>query len=551
MPERRILSIWFPRLGAERLLRRLDLPEDAPFAVLRDTGQMQVLSSLSAAAEEAGVRVGQPLRDAHAICAGLLTRECAPQAEAAFLDALARWAGRFSPWVGVDRPDGLLLDVTGCTHLFGGEDAMLAQVMSGARDLGLSARCGMAGTVGAAWALARYAGTVPGATRSGDAIDQEARATRSRAAKRRHWERGGAAPATSPPGAPTPRIAAPGRAHGALSPLPVAALRLEAETVEALSRLGLRRIGDLLGQPRAPLARRFGRALVHRLDQAMGAAPEPVSALRTAPRLATRLTLPEPVGLEADLAAALDRLVPRLCTLLSAQGQGARQVRLQAFRCDGQIQVVEVGLARASDAPERIRPLLAAKLDRIDPGFGIDMLRLEATGHEPLEPRTQPGHLAAGAAAHARGTSETEMEDLIARIGVRIGLEAITRRHPAGTHIPEKSAQVLAAAWSDPAAGWPYPAHARPFLIWPPEAVQAHDAPGPVVRFRWRGRDHDLAEVSGPERICPEWWLDEPDWRSGQRDYWQVLTTRGDRLWIYYAYGAALSAGWFCHGSFC
>lgn len=550
MPERRILSLWFPRLGAERLLRRLALPGDAPFAVVRETGQMQVLDSLSQPAEAAGLRVGQPLRDAHAMCATLVTRAQTPQAEAAFLEALARWAGKFSPWVAMERPDALMLDVTGCTHLFSGEEGLMAQITAETVDLGLTARCGMAGTVGAAWALARYAGATPGSNRSGDAIDQEARATRSRAAKRRHWERGGTAPAQMTPEAVTARIAPPGRAHGALSALPVAALRLEPATVEALARLGLRHIGDLLGQPRAPLARRFGRGLVHRLDQAIGAAPEPVSPAREAPRFATRLTLPDPIGLEADMLAGLDRLVPRLCELLTAQGQGARQVRLQAIRCDGTTDFVEAGLSRATDAPDRIRPLLAMKLEEIDAGFGIDTLRLEAVRVEPLEPRRMAGHLEAGEAAHARLSQDTGLEDLTTRIGARIGLDAITRRHPVSSHIPEKTAQVLAAAWSDPAESWPMPDTARPLLLWRPEPVLAPDTPHPAARFRWRGRDHDLAEARGPERIAPEWWLDEPDWRSGQRDYWQVVTTRGDRLWLYYAHGATMSSGWFCHGSF-
>ncbi|WP_135502240.1 Y-family DNA polymerase [Roseovarius aestuariivivens] len=550
MPERRILSVWFPRLGAERLLRRLALPHDVPFAVVRETGQMQVLISLSPAAEAAGLRVGQPLRDAHAMCAALLTRLQTPQEEAAFLDVLARWAGKFSPWVAVEQPDALMLDVTGCAHLFGGEEGLMARVTEEAGDLGLTARCGMAGTVGAAWALARYAGAAPGATRSGDAIDQEARATRSRAAKRRHWERGGAAPAQGTPTAVTGRIAAPGKAHGALSPLPVAALRLDPETVEALARLGLRRVGDLLGQPRAPLARRFGRGLVHRLDQAIGAAPEPVSPARDAPRFATRLTLPEPIGLRTDLHAGLDRLVPRLCALLAAQGQGARQLRLEAFRADGTMTCVEAGLARASDVPDRILPLLAMKLEEIDAGFGIDVLRLEAVRVEPLETRRMSGHLEAGAAVRARLAQDTGVEDLTARIGARIGLEAITRRHPVSSHIPEKTAQVLAAAWSEPATGWPAPPGDRPLLIWRPEPVQAPDTPHLAARFRWRGRDHDLAEARGPERIAPEWWLDEPDWRSGVRDYWQVITAGGERLWLYYAHGAAMSSGWFCQGSF-
>ena len=545
MRARRILSVWFPRLGAERLLRRLGLGEETPFAVVRDSGQAQVLSSVSRGAEAAGLWPGQPLRDAHAICAHLVTRAQEPQAEAAFLDALARWAGRFSPWVAVERPDALLIDITGCAHLFGGEEAMVERVMRDAAGLGLSARCGLADTIGAAWALARYAGAAPGAMRSGDAIAQEARATRGRAAKRRCC---GAA--LSARGEDVPRIAPPGRAHSLLASLPVAALRLEPAQVEALAKLGLRRVGDLLGQPRAPLARRFGRGLIERLDQAIGAVPEPVSPAAAPPRFATRLTLPEPIGLRDDMLAALDRLAARLCALLREQGQGARRLRLQAGRVDGSVQVIEAGLARAGDSPECIRPLLAPRLEEIDAGFGIEMLRLEAVQTEPLHARTVTGHAEATAQARARSDRGAAVADLIGRLGGRIGMEAITRCHPVSSHIPEKCAQVLAAAWSEPAGDWPAPAVPRPLMLWRPEPVMAPDTPRLAPAFRWRGRRHRLAGARGPERIAPEWWLDEPDWRSGVRDYWEVVTKGGEKLWLFYAHGAAKSSGWFCQGRF-
>jgi len=554
MPARRILSVWFLRLGAERLLRRLGEIGDAPFAVAGDDGRMQVLSSLSPAAEAAGLHPGQPLRDAQAMCPALVTRPRIPQAEAEFLAALARWAGRFSPWVAVQAPDGLVMDITGCAHLFGGEAAMMARLTREAGTLGLSALCGLADTPGAAWALARFTGAAPVPGRTGDIIDQEARATRARAARRPRRERGGPGPA--PPDARSgpaggTRIAAPGRTHGALADLPVAALRLEADVVAQLTRLGLRRIGDLTGQPRAPLARRFGRGLVLRLDQALGQVPEPVSPAGPRPRYATRLSLPEPIGLSEDILAALDRLVPRLCTLLRDRGQGARELRLQVFRADGTAQAVTVGLARAADRPERLRPLLEMKIAGIDAGFGIDMLRLEATRVEPLHDRETAGHAAATRAARDHAAQKDGVADLVGRIGARIGLDAITRRHPAGSHIPEKTARVLAAAWSDPAPGrWPAPPAPRPLLLWRPEPVGAPDRPDPPARFRWRGRLHGLCAATGPERIAPEWWLDEPDWRSGVRDYWQVVTDRGARLWLFYAHGGSMSAGWFCQGSF-
>ena len=328
----------------------------------------------------------------------------------------------------------------------------------------------------------------------------------------------------------------------------MAALRLEPEQVRKLNGLGLRRIGDLLAQPRGPLARRFGQGLMLRLDQAIGVVPEPVSPGTPPPRFATRLTLPEPIGLQDDVKAALERMVPRLCQLLEDKGKGARHVCLQAWRSDGTMSWT--GLARATDEPDRILPLLVMRLEELEAGFGIDMLRLEATQSEPLSRRTIVGHLEATEAARQRMAQDTRLDDLIGRLGGRIGLEAMTRYHPASSHIPEKTAKTLAAAWSEPAGDWPMPPTPRPLLIWRPEPVNAPDHPALPQSFRWRGRDHALTEARGPERIAPEWWLDEPEWRSGVRDYWHVITARGERLWLYYAHGGTMSSGWFCQGCF-
>jgi len=555
MPNRRILSLWFPRLGAERVMRAARGVPDGPLGIVAERANAQVISSLNDAATAAGLQVGQPVRDAHAMCAGLVTRIRNVPAEAAFLAALRRWAGRFSPWVAEEAPDGLVIDLTGCAHLFGGEAALQELIEADCGDMGLSVHSGIADTLGAAWALARYAGQAAGSQRSGDAIAQEARATRARAVKRRHWTRGGAAPQVGVTRAgvtrdSTVRIAPPGQSYGALAPLPVAALRLDGDTNTQLSRLGLRRIGDLLGQPRAGLARRFGKGLVLRLDQAMGSAPEPVSPARPPHHFAVRLTLPEPIGLKDDLLAGIDRMLPRLCAQLTDKGRGVRALRFEAHRSDQRAEVITVGLARPAQDPARIRPLLELKLDQVDAGFGIDMLRIEAIESEPVHTRASVGHLQAGRTVSERLAGNTGLDDLIGRLGARVGLEAITRRHPASSHIPEKTAQVLAAAWSAPASDWPGSRNPRPLLLWPPEPVHAPDGAMVPAAFRWRGRDWDLALATGPERIAPEWWLDDPNWRSGIRDYWVVSTGQGDRLWLYYGHGGTMSPGWFCQGRF-
>ena len=543
MQPKRILSLWFPRLGAERLLRAARGLPDAPFAVIEQAKRMQRISSVSVLAQGAGLYPGQPLRDALALCPALVTQARDPAAEASFLTHLRRWAGQYSPLVAEQPPDTLVLDVTGCAHLLGGEAAMLDRIGTALERMGLSVQAGLADTPGAAWALARHAGRNPAADRSGDAIRQEARATRSRAANRpqdRMLAQSGTTFA--------PAIAPAGQTHSAIARLPVAALRLEPDTAAQLTRLGLRQIGDLTGQPRAALARRFGKALVLRLDQALGRAAEPITPARPDTGFATRISLPDPIGLEDDMLAALDRLLPRLCDMLRDKRQGARTVRLEAYRSDGQRQDITLTLARATHDPARIRPLLATRLCQIDAGFGIDMFRLGAVRTEPLQDSQRSGHLDA---AYTGGAARnTALEDLINRIGARIGMEAITRHHPGNSHIPEKSAQVLAAAWSEHASHWPAPAAPRPLLLWRPESVTAPDTPDPPARFRWRRRDLALACAQGPERIAPEWWLDDPDWRSGTRDYSTVTTACGARLWLFFAHGAAMSRGWFCHGGF-
>jgi protein ImuB len=226
-------------------------------------------------------------------------------------------------------------------------------------------------------------------------------------------------------------------------------------------------------------------------------------------------------------------------------------VALHAYRSDHSVEVIEVGLARPSFDPQRLRPLLEMKIDSIDAGFGIDMLRLVATRVEPLYEADAAGHIQAGEAVRDRLNKANALDDLMGRLGARVGLEAIRRLHPASSHIPEKAHKVMAAAWSEPHDGpWPPPSNPRPMVMWHPEPVHAPAIPRLPETFRWRGQDLARLRALGPERIAPEWWLDDPNWRTGTRDYWVTDTTDGQRLWLFFAHGGAMSRGWFCQGSF-
>lgn len=486
--ERRIVSLWFPRLASDRALRAR--PADGPFALTLAQDNADRLHCLNPQAEAAGLYRGMTLADARAFCPGLQSRPADPVGDRRFLQMLRRWATRYCPWVGLEGEDGLVLDITGAAHLFGGEAMMLADMRHRLGRAGIALRIGLADTRGAAWALA-------------------------------HYHEG---------------QAAPGQALAALARLPVAALRLEERTVIPLQRLGLRTVGDLAGAARAPLARRFGPGLLLRLDQALGRQPEEISPLADPPHYGVRLTLPEPVGLTADVMAGTARLLDRLCATLAAQQAGARVLQLTLRRVDRDSRQVELRLARPLRDPARILPLFQRGIAEVDAGFGIDQMRLAAMVVESL-PARQLSHVGS-----RRGD---RLADLITRIGTRIGLENIRRFLPADSHIPERAFLVAPAAFSEPGTGWASP-RPRPLLLFSPEPVTGRDS-RPPRQFRWRGETLATARATGPERIAPEWWLEDEGWRSGLRDYWLVETRQGRRLWLFFT---PQRPGWFVQGEF-
>ncbi|MEP6288304.1 MAG: DNA polymerase Y family protein, partial [Marinomonas sp.] len=319
---RRVVSLWFPRLATDRVLRQC--PVDGPFVLTLKHKNANRVYCLNIQATNQGLHQGMPYADARAFCLNLHSRVANPELDQRFLHTLRRWATRYCPWVGLEGKDGLVMDITGAAHLFGGEDRMLADMRARLLRTGLSVQIGCADTRGAAWALAH------------------------------HGE----------------GIAAAGDMLPALAPLPVAALRIEDQMSVTLQRLGLRCIGDLAQAARAPLTRRFGPALLHRLDQALGAQAEEVSPYADPPHYAVRITLPEPIGVLSDVMAGTERLLMQLCAKLKTQEMGARKLCLDLRRVDQDHQQAELRLARPLRDPQRILPLFERGLKDIDAGFG-------------------------------------------------------------------------------------------------------------------------------------------------------------------------------------
>jgi protein ImuB len=372
---------------------------------------------------------------------------------------------------------------------------------------GLQARTGLADTPGCAWAVARYG------------------------------ER---------------RLVPPGAQRAAMRPLPLAALRIDPETVTALAQAGLKSIADIIDRPRAPLAARFGQGLLRRLDQALGCEDEAITPRLPLPSYAAERRFAEPIALQDDVLGTIGHLAQELGHVMERREKGARLLQAALFRTDGKVHRIEVTAGQPLRDPKRIQRLFVERLgaigDECDPGFGYDVIRLSALTVEHIDP-VQSGL--------ADEYHANELADLIDRLSTRFGARRLTRQVPCNTHIPEFAVANIPAqlARPDDIALTGRDAPPRPLRLFArPEPIEtiAEVPDGPPARFRWRHVLHEVAAVEGPERIAMEWWRDE-DGHALTRDYFRVESKQGARIWLYREglYGRETpTPRWFLHGLF-
>ncbi|SMY09142.1 Y-family DNA polymerase [Flavimaricola marinus] len=506
---RRILSLHLPNFAMERwqreAARRGDaLPEDLPQALAIEGQHGPIIHALNRAAALAGVHLGARVVDMRALVPTLKVEYADTGADRAALGRLMLWARRWCPWTALDGAAGLVMDTTGSDHLWGGEAAMLREIEGRLGSLGLSSSLAIAPTHGAAWALARMGGVR-------EVCDAEGLALR-------------------------------------MAPLPVRALRLDGETVLLLKRLGLKTIGELAAVPRLSLARRFSRAALPgnpllRLDQMMGTLAEPVSAPDDPPRFAVQSALAEPVQ---DPTPHLPALCAELCDGMAAAGFGARRISLTIYRSDGEVSTVEAAASQPSRDPGHLMRLFDGKLDRIDPGFGFDLITLAATVAEKI--------IVTQTRLDGEAEAGPDLARLIDRLSARFGASALRRPAMRESHMPERReiwAPAMAGAPRRPEPG----AQPRPVRLFDPaeEVRVVYAVPeGPPAQFIWRRQTHRVTRFAGPERIAPEWWADRPGTRL--RDYYRVEDHHGQRFWIYregvQEDGRGGVPAWFVHGVF-
>jgi len=516
---RRVVSLFLPHWSTDRLRRKTAKsppeggasPAPQPLVTAIPDHGRRIVAAVDGAARALGILPGITITRARSFAPELEVVDADPDADFEGLRRLALWAGqRYSPIVAPDPPDGIWLDITGCVHLFGNERALLKDLHRRVSSFGLSVQIAVADTAGCAHAVARQ---VP---------------------------------------AGRPVTIEPGDHRKAIALLPITSLRLETDVVEGLRKLGFERIEQLIGSPRGPLAKRFGRTLHRRLDQALGFLPEPIEPIFPDQLPRARRGFVEPLSTADAFGQVIADLVADIVDQLHRLGKGARRLDCYFHRVDGHNQAVRVGTAAPTRDVQHLAKLLSAKIETVDPGLGIEAMTLVAQLVEPMTPKQGEGLEILA----RRGPDLTSLVDALAN---RFGQNRLYRAAPRATAIPERAVGLTKALANTTGAAWdddlPRPCR----MLSPPEPIDvtAMLPDHPPAMFIWRRKRFRVIRADGPERMHGEWWRDaghEAERPQTVRDYYQVETVTGGRYWVFrLGDGENPATGpmrWFIHGAF-
>ncbi len=496
----RYLAIWFPYLIPDRLaMRNPNLKEKAFITSLPDRGRL-IIQSASYQAVANGVKPSMILADARAIFPDLLAIEHDTELPQKLLTKLAEWCLRFTPIAAIDLPDGLLLDISGCPHLWNGESPYLEEICSRLSEGGYHIRVAIADTVGAAWAFSRYG------------------SNKMIAAEAQHKE--------------------------LLATLPVVALRLPPETTVRLCQLGLNTIGSLMAIPQQSLKKRFGQVIVARIEQALGSAYEPLKPVCPATVFQERLCCLEPVRTAKAITIGLQQLLQSLCDHLLQEKKGLRKAVLKCYRIDNEMQQIDIGTNRPTRDMAHLLRLFEHKISTIAPGLGIELFILEAPVVDPLEVQQEQLWI------DTNLQQSQAVTQLLDKISGRLGQSAIQRYLPAEHYWPERSFTTADTLTEQSIIPWPSGLSRPIYLLPQPEPIKVSvPIPDyPPMLFIYKGVTHHIKKADGPERIEREWWID----KGLQRDYYCVEDESGKRYWLFRSghYEDVQAPDWFIHGFF-
>lgn len=497
---RRFVSIWFPHLATDLFALRKPELKTLPFVLTVSSHGRLVITTASPLAQSVGIGTGMTLADARTVLPSLLHFDEKHTLTTQLLQRIAEWCIRFTPIAAAQPPDGIVLDASGCTHLWGGDEDYVVDITNRIDAKGYTVKAAVADTIGAAWATSRFG--------QGKAVVEC------------------------------------GRQAEALLSMPPAALRLEAAVLQKLSKLGLRQVKDFISMPRSALRRRFGPLIIQRIDQALGEEEEFIQPVYPIEPYQERLPCLEPIVTRKGIEIGLERLLQTLCNRLTKEGKGLRSAYFRGYRTDGGAQGIEIGTSRPSCNAQHLFHLFSLKIETIEPALGIELFVLEATKVEDLTPQQETFW------KDRSGLQDSGLSELIDRIAGKVGAAAIQRYLPQEHHWPERSVKKTSSLEEEATIEWRKD-KVRPLsLFTPPEPIEV-TAPipdYPPMNFRYKGTLHKVVKADGPERIEQEWWITDGE----HRDYYAVEDEEGCRYWLFRLghYDADKPVGWFLHGYF-
>jgi len=495
----RFVSIWFRHLKTDWFALRHQATRDQPFVLRTSVHGKMVVTVANAAARRVGIVEGISLADARAVLPLLHVLDDQPDLTEKLLRRLGEWCIRFTPHVAVNPPDGLLLDATGCAHLWGGDQRYVEVIARRLRERGYDVGAAMSDTIGASWAVARYC--------AGDTVVQ----TDSH--------------------------------HKILFQLPVEALRLEVETVVRLRKLGLITIGQVASVDRSYLRRRFGEVLNRQIDYALGVEQEPIEPLQPVEPYSERLPCIDPVVTATGIGLALDTLLEKVCIRLQQEQKGLRTAMFRSYRVDGRVQELKVATNRPTHSVAHLRKLFDPMLSSIEPDLGLELFVLEAQGIENKIPTQEKlWH-------HNGGLENVGLSELLDRLAGRFGSGSIKRFLPDEHYWPERSFRPAASLSEVASTSWRTDKLRPVRLLNEPVRIEV-TAPipdYPPMLFRYKSQVHNIVNADGPERIEAEWWQQD----GKHRDYYRVEDEEGRRYWIFrLGHYNDKTYQWFLHGFF-
>ena len=495
----RFVSIWFPHLAIDWFeLRQPELRKVAFVLVTPDHGR-KVITAANALAIKNDISEGMVLADARAILPSLQYFDDKPNLVPQLLKRVAKWLIRFTPYAAVDPPAGIILDASGCTHLWGGDEEYILEISNRLQSKGYHTKAAIADTIGCAWAIARF---------SKESVIE----------KNKHAE--------------------------ALLELPPESLRIEETTVERLHKLGLRQIKNIISMPQSSLRRRFGKLIIQRLNQGFGREAELIEPVYPIEPYHERLPCLEPISTFEGIEIALRKLLESICNRLGKVGKGIRTADSKGYRIDNKVVSIEISTSRATNNANHLFHLFEIKLSSFEPGLGIELFTLEVTKIEDSIPGQQEFW------KHTTALDNNGLSELVDRISGRLGANAIRRFLPDEHYWPERSFKPTNSLAEQPTTEWKTDKRRPLQLLSPPEYIEV-TAPipdYPPMLFRYKNKIHKVMKADGPERIEQEWWIQEGE----HRDYYAVEDEDGCRYWVFRSghYEEDKKPKWFIHGFF-